>query len=412
MTERRQTRGFLFADLRDYSRFTERHGDDAAAQLLARYRLTVRDVIGRFDGAEIRTEGDSFYVVFSSVGSAVQAGLAILENADKASSEPADEPIRVGIGIHAGETTDGEQGIVSSAVNIAARVCSVAGPGELLVTDTVRYLVRGYLHVGFTGVGSRRLKGISEPVSLYRVGPSTADAPRRTIRSSIPRGWLRRGAIAGAAAVVVATIATIGGTLVLEGVVRQDQRPSATESGSGGTSGIVPGSTLQASPSGAGSQAFPTEAEAALLALLDDSVARHCVRADPVDVPTFTDNPTVIPLAHDAGLECSLGMSSQPDTVWYWRGVPGQRFDHVRSIFFQAVGRGSIPPADCASTDPAYGPWEFGATRGNLLCYGSDDATLLWTYESENVLATAVRSDGDMRTLYRWWRDHARLLGG
>lgn len=141
MTKRRQTRGFLFADLRDYSRFTERHGDDAAAQLLARYRLTVREVVGRFDGAEIRTEGDSFYVVFSSVGSAVQAGLAILESADKASSEPGDEPIRVGIGIHAGETTDGEQGIVSSAVNIAARVCSVAGPGELLVTDTVRYLV-------------------------------------------------------------------------------------------------------------------------------------------------------------------------------------------------------------------------------------------------------------------------------
>ncbi|MGI8999222.1 MAG: adenylate/guanylate cyclase domain-containing protein, partial [Candidatus Limnocylindria bacterium] len=118
MTETRQTRGFLFADLRDYSRFTEHHGDDAATRLLVRYRSMVRDAVGRFDGAEIRTEGDSFYVVFASVGSAVHAGLAILDGARGASAESADEPIRVGIGIHAGETIDGEQGIVSSAVNI------------------------------------------------------------------------------------------------------------------------------------------------------------------------------------------------------------------------------------------------------------------------------------------------------
>ena len=97
MTEARQTRGFLFADLRDYSRFTERYGDDAAARLLGRYRAIVRDVIGRFGGAEIRTEGDSFYVVFNSVGHAVNAGLAILDGANTASTEAGDAPIRVGI---------------------------------------------------------------------------------------------------------------------------------------------------------------------------------------------------------------------------------------------------------------------------------------------------------------------------
>ena len=73
-----QTRGFLFADLRGYSAFAERQGDQAARELLTRFRQSVRQVIGSFDGAEIRTEGDSFYVVFDSVSHAVRAGLAIL----------------------------------------------------------------------------------------------------------------------------------------------------------------------------------------------------------------------------------------------------------------------------------------------------------------------------------------------
>ena len=60
------TRGFLFADLRDYTRYVETHGDEAAAALLTTYRSLVRDVVDRLDGAEIRTEGDSFYVVFPS----------------------------------------------------------------------------------------------------------------------------------------------------------------------------------------------------------------------------------------------------------------------------------------------------------------------------------------------------------
>src|SRR6185436_12316935 len=120
-----QTRGFLFADLRGYSAFTERHGDQAAAELLGRYRELVRREIAAFHGAEVRTEGDSFYVVFDSVSESVQAAVAIR---DAAASDAGSHPIRVGIGIHAGEATDGEQGIVSSAVNVAARVCAQADP--------------------------------------------------------------------------------------------------------------------------------------------------------------------------------------------------------------------------------------------------------------------------------------------
>jgi class 3 adenylate cyclase len=70
-----QTRGFLFSDPRGYLAYTERHGGGGARALLTRYRGAVRDGIASFGGAEIRTEGDSFYGVFDSVSAAVEAGL-------------------------------------------------------------------------------------------------------------------------------------------------------------------------------------------------------------------------------------------------------------------------------------------------------------------------------------------------
>jgi class 3 adenylate cyclase len=114
-------RGFFFADLRGYTEFVERHGDQAASVLLGSYRSLVRAAVADFRGAEIRTEGDGFYVVFPSPSSAIRCGLQILQQA-AASTAAAGEALPVGIGIHAGETEEGGEGFVGSAANIAARI--------------------------------------------------------------------------------------------------------------------------------------------------------------------------------------------------------------------------------------------------------------------------------------------------
>jgi len=75
------TRAFLFADLRGYTDFVERRGDAAAARLLRDYRTLVRREIARHDGAEVKTEGDSFYVVFPSVTGALDCAVSILRRA-------------------------------------------------------------------------------------------------------------------------------------------------------------------------------------------------------------------------------------------------------------------------------------------------------------------------------------------
>jgi ABC-type branched-subunit amino acid transport system substrate-binding protein/class 3 adenylate cyclase len=167
------TRGFLFSDLRAYTSFVETHGAAAASELLNRYRALVREAIRRFGGAEIKTEGDSFYVVFTSVSNAVRCGLVIAGNAIAEATEHPEALIQVGIGVHAGETIETAEGYVGSPVNIAARICSQAGPNEVLVSETVRALTRTLLPVRFEARGRPPLKGIAEPIALYAVVESS-----------------------------------------------------------------------------------------------------------------------------------------------------------------------------------------------------------------------------------------------
>src|SRR5437870_10001254 len=97
------TLSILFSDLRDYTAFVETHGDAAGAALLAEYRRVVRAEVARVGGGEVNTAGDSFYIVFPTARQALQAGIDILREAERHSRERPDRPLRIGIGIHAGE---------------------------------------------------------------------------------------------------------------------------------------------------------------------------------------------------------------------------------------------------------------------------------------------------------------------
>jgi len=195
-------RGHLFADLRGSTAFIEQAGNVAGADLVQRFRQLVRDEVSQHDGAEVKTEGDAIYVVFPSASTAVMCGLAIVERAAEANVANPQAPILVGVGVHAGEAVAvPEGGYIGSAVNLASRVCAVAGPGEVLVTGTVRSIAQQSIPVTFVARGKRRLKGIAEPVELYRVVPEGTTLPTaRSIR-------LRR--IAADASVVVALLVVV-----------------------------------------------------------------------------------------------------------------------------------------------------------------------------------------------------------
>ncbi len=308
-------RGFLFADLRNYSAWVERHGDHAAAGLLREYRGVVRQAVAEFDGAEIKTEGDSFYVVFGSPSAAVRCGLQILELA-AASQGAGGGPIPVGVGVHAGETVSTDEGYVGSVVNIAARVCAQAAAGELLVTDAVRSLTRTYLDVTFRPRGRKRLKGISEPISLYRITPAGTGE-----RASRWRWFVGRWPYAAAAVtlpLVVVASALIGGAVVrdIAGAPESSASRSASPISSEPSASSSPSATIEAE--------FPTSAEAQLLELVPAPDRERCQRADPEARPIGAlfrnpgDTPDRYLTSVEAGIECDLGGIAAPDRLWLW----------------------------------------------------------------------------------------------
>jgi len=381
-----RTNGFLFADLRDYTRYVESHGDRAAAALLEAYRSLVRAAVPEHGGAEIKTEGDSFYIVFPSASSAVQCGLAILTSAAE-SRAAGGAPIQVGIGIHAGETVETPEGYVGSAVNVAARVCSEARAGELLVTDTVRALTRTFLPVRFVDRRSRRLKGIAEPMVLYRVeplpegvaiGPGRRDTRRLALGAGVARtarvGALLVGLVVGGAAAGYLLIA----------VQRPDSGPSQTV-------------TPHFSPSQpvAAPDAFPNPEEADLIAQVPAEFRDACRR----DVESR-------PAGVFASVQCDLALTAEADTVWYESFGSLQQLSNVLSDLTLAQG---VPRGECSPEIPrAQGNWQVGSTHsGRLVCYQADGSTwLLWSYDAKRILARAVRGGDapeDWQGLYEWW---------
>jgi class 3 adenylate cyclase len=228
------TKAFLFSDLRDYTAFVETHGDAEAAKLLTEYRTLVRREVTRLHGAEIKTEGDSFYVVFDVPSTALECAIAILKRA----SARADR-LRIGIGLHAGETIAYDDQFVGSAVNIASRLASAAGPGELIISDTLRGLVRTTTTVQMTDRGPLALKGVREPIRAWTVrwdpnaaspAPAIAPPPPAVRTRRIASVW----AIAG-----VAAVAAIGATLLL--APRGSEPAPAVEAASGPKLSVVAG---------------------------------------------------------------------------------------------------------------------------------------------------------------------------
>ena len=413
-------RGFLFADLRGYTAFGEAHGDRAAADLLDAYRVLVRDEVARHAGAEIRTEGDSFYVVFATARDAVACGLSIVDAAARYSTQHPDAPLRIGIGINAGETVQRGEAFVGSAVNLAARVCAEARAGEVLVTSTVRDVARGGSSLRFVPRGVRRFKGIADRVPVFAVTATQSQDPRASSWPMRPSAaW-----IAIAAAVVVglalAAFAMRGGWLDQSGLSGSDAPPAAS---------VQPGETASASVGTAGSSpsaSFPTASETALMSRIGDEIGQSCERADLDDRPRINVDRAIgglggtglarVPIPVTAGVACALHTSSAPTTLHYWATTAYQDFNPVglaEALIISDAATFDVPPGDCASEQPAYGRWEFGDTGGRLLCRTSfGDAILEWTYDDVPLVAVATRRDGDPQQLLQWWRDEARFLRG
>jgi YVTN family beta-propeller protein len=205
--------------------FTQERGDEAAAKLAAKFARIAREEIDERGGSVIELRGDEALAVFASPRQAVRAALALQERfVDETLADP-EIPLLVGIGLDAGEAVPVEGGYRGGALNLAARMCGQAGPGQILASREVTHLARRLDGVRYIDQGAHSFKGLTEPVGVIRIEPEEGGAESR-LRPPVPtkpeRRWIprtTRGRIVAAAvalclvaAAVTAGVAILGGT--------------------------------------------------------------------------------------------------------------------------------------------------------------------------------------------------------
>jgi class 3 adenylate cyclase len=161
-------RTIMFTDIANSTDTTSRFGDDAAmAQLLVHDRV-VRDALRKNQGHEVKHTGDGIMAAFISAASAVRSACQIQEALRDHNASSTDHPVIVRIGITAGEPVEQAHDLFGSTVQLAARLCAQAEPGQILVSSVIADLCIGK-GLKFANAGQCELKGFSGKVETHFV---------------------------------------------------------------------------------------------------------------------------------------------------------------------------------------------------------------------------------------------------
>jgi class 3 adenylate cyclase len=154
----------LFTDIVDSTRRAAEIGDRDWRALLDAHDAVVRSQLARFRGREVNTSGDGFLAMFDGPQRAIRCAMAIRDAVQTLG-------IQVRAGLHTGECEVRGDDIGGIGVHIGARVSTLAGPNEVLVSSTLRDLVIGS-GLEFEERGSYELKGVPGEWRLFVVASS------------------------------------------------------------------------------------------------------------------------------------------------------------------------------------------------------------------------------------------------
>jgi class 3 adenylate cyclase len=151
----------LFTDIAGSTEQATKLGDRRWRELLERHHDLVRQQLERVHGREVDTAGDGFLATFDGPARAIRCGSAVVTGVRALGLE-------VRAGVHTGECEIFGDSVAGLAVHTGARVSSLAGPGEVLVSSTVKDLVAGS-GIEFEDRGTHELKGVPGEWRLYAV---------------------------------------------------------------------------------------------------------------------------------------------------------------------------------------------------------------------------------------------------
>jgi class 3 adenylate cyclase len=160
----------ISADVFGYSRLVEQDDVETARRLEACFKI-IRDRTEGADGRVVQVAGDGILLLFSSAGSAVQSAIAWQSDiSSRNEALPGSRRMEFRVGINSGDILITPAGtMLGDAINIAARVQSIAPPGGIFVTGVVRDQLQGRVDLRFEYIRTDELKNLSREIRIYRV---------------------------------------------------------------------------------------------------------------------------------------------------------------------------------------------------------------------------------------------------
>lgn len=178
-------KAILFADLADYSRLVSKREAETLAFIEACFGI-FRERCGEFDGIVVKTTGDGIMAEFAAVSLAVHCAVAMHQAVDALQADQA-QKAQFRIGIHSGEVERIGADIYGHAVNIAARLVTLAKPGGVCVSHEVFRHARRGTPYAFAAGGVTSLRNIPDPIAIYHLVGRDQEAAqqRETERLSV-----------------------------------------------------------------------------------------------------------------------------------------------------------------------------------------------------------------------------------
>jgi adenylate cyclase len=175
----RRLAAILAADVAGYSRLMGADEEGTLAALKTHRRELIDPLISQHQGRIVKTTGDGLLIEFASIVDAVRCAVVMQQGMEGRNAGVQEgQRIRFRVGINVGDVIVDGDDIFGDGVNVAARLQTLAEPGEICVSATVREHVADRLPIGFANLGEHSVKNIARPVHVYRietrVEPSTA----------------------------------------------------------------------------------------------------------------------------------------------------------------------------------------------------------------------------------------------
>ena len=162
------TRTVLFTDIVDSTTLTQEVGDDVAMELVKAHDKIVRDALAASGGREIKHTGDGMMASFVSAAAAIKCATHVQREIGKYREEHPESPLKLRIGVAAGEPVEHANDLFGSTVQLASRLCSHAQPEQILVSNVVAELCIGK-KVPLQELGEVTLKGFDRPLRAHAV---------------------------------------------------------------------------------------------------------------------------------------------------------------------------------------------------------------------------------------------------